>query len=104
MSSNASNDFGEHLVPEPQPSKAKPDDPMYMPFLHGPRVCPGKKFAQVEFVAVIATIFREWRVEPRSSTELQYMKESLSRAEFNMTPKLWKPEKAGVRWVRRGES
>lgn len=104
MTSAASNDFGEHLMPEPQPSKAKPEAPVYMAFLHGPRVCPGKKFGQVEFVAVIATIFKDWRVEPRSDKELQFMKESLEYAEFNMTPKLYKSEKAGVRWVRRGEA
>ncbi|KAF1982728.1 cytochrome P450 monooxygenase-like protein [Aulographum hederae CBS 113979] len=29
----------------------------------GARVCPGKKFSQVEFVAVMATVFRKWRIE-----------------------------------------
>jgi hypothetical protein len=27
-------------------------------------VCPGKKFSQVEFVAIMAGLFRDWRVEP----------------------------------------
>ena len=35
-----------------------------MPWAAGPRVCPGRKFAQVEFVAVIATLFRRHRVRP----------------------------------------
>lgn len=30
----------------------------------GTRDCPGKKFSQVEFVATIATLFLDWRVDP----------------------------------------
>ncbi|TGJ78612.1 hypothetical protein E0Z10_g10154 [Xylaria hypoxylon] len=30
----------------------------------GARDCPGRKFSQVEFVATIASLFRDWRVEP----------------------------------------
>lgn len=36
----------------------------FIPFASGPRVCPGAKFAQVEFVAVIARIFRHHRCSP----------------------------------------
>lgn len=36
----------------------------FMPFAWGQRVCPGKKFAQVELVAALAVFFRDWRVEP----------------------------------------
>ncbi|KAI1633050.1 hypothetical protein F4809DRAFT_655427 [Biscogniauxia mediterranea] len=28
------------------------------------RDCPGRKFSQVEFVATIASLFRDWRVDP----------------------------------------
>ncbi|MCJ1318707.1 hypothetical protein MMC15_004037 [Xylographa vitiligo] len=34
----------------------------YIPWADGPRNCPGQKFARVEFVAVIATLFRNARV------------------------------------------
>ena len=34
-----------------------------MAFSEGARACLGKKFAQVEFVAVIAAIFSKFRVE-----------------------------------------
>ena len=37
----------------------------FIPWAEGPRICPGKKFAQVEFVAVLATLLRKWRVRPR---------------------------------------
>ncbi|KAI1485519.1 hypothetical protein F5X96DRAFT_659588 [Biscogniauxia mediterranea] len=30
----------------------------------GARDCPGRKFSQVEFVATIASLFRDWRVNP----------------------------------------
>jgi cytochrome P450 len=29
---------------------------------YGPRVCPGKKFSQVEYIAVLATILRGYRI------------------------------------------
>lgn len=29
----------------------------------GPRICPGAKMSQVEFVSVFATIFSRWKVE-----------------------------------------
>lgn len=36
----------------------QPPDGLYTPFVTGPRVCPAKKFAQVEWVVVIAQLFR----------------------------------------------
>lgn len=36
----------------------------YFPWSEGPQNCPGKKFAQVEFVAVIACLFKSLRVKP----------------------------------------
>ncbi|PVH74538.1 cytochrome P450 [Cadophora sp. DSE1049] len=40
-----------------QPPKGR-----FIPWASGPRVCPGKKFAQVEFVAVMARLFRRHKV------------------------------------------
>ncbi|KAL9060602.1 MAG: hypothetical protein Q9162_000553 [Coniocarpon cinnabarinum] len=37
----------------------------YFPWAEGARNCPGRKFAQVEFVATIATLLRHARVEPK---------------------------------------
>jgi cytochrome P450 len=37
---------------------------VFLPWAGGPRVCPGKKFAQVEFIAVIARLFRRHQVKP----------------------------------------
>ncbi|KAF2418232.1 hypothetical protein EJ08DRAFT_552309, partial [Tothia fuscella] len=35
----------------------------FAPWASGPRVCPGRKFARVEFVATISTLFRGARIE-----------------------------------------
>lgn len=36
----------------------------FVAWSEGVRICPGKKFSQVEFVASIVAIFRDWKVEP----------------------------------------
>jgi cytochrome P450 len=36
----------------------------FMPWSGGPRICPGMKMAQVEFVATVAALFRGAVVEP----------------------------------------
>lgn len=36
----------------------------FVAWADGARDCPGKKFAQIETDATIATLFRAWRVEP----------------------------------------
>ncbi|XMA08663.1 hypothetical protein WAI453_001454 [Rhynchosporium graminicola] len=47
---------GEEMI---QPPKGR-----FLAWASGPRICPGKKFSQVEFVAVMATLFRRLRVVP----------------------------------------
>lgn len=37
---------------------------IFLPWSSGPRICPGMKMSQVEFVATIATLFRHARCEP----------------------------------------
>ncbi|KAG8159133.1 hypothetical protein KVR01_010794 [Diaporthe batatas] len=36
----------------------------FLPWSDGIRDCPGKKFSQVEAVATLAALFRDWRVDP----------------------------------------
>jgi cytochrome P450 len=36
----------------------------FVPWSSGPRVCPGKKFAQVEFVAAVVSLFKNHEVRP----------------------------------------
>lgn len=41
----------------------------FLPWVTGPRVCPGKKFAQVEFVATLAACMRNHRVSAVADAE-----------------------------------
>jgi len=41
-----------------------PQSGSFIAWSEGVRVCPGEKFAQIEFVAAMAGILREWRVDP----------------------------------------
>jgi len=38
-------------------------DGVYVPWSHGERLCPGKRFSQVELAAVVAVLFRKCGVE-----------------------------------------
>ena len=79
-----------------------------IPWVQGPRVCPGKKFAQVEFVAVMATCLRNHRVypvvEPEESKEQtqQRVLETLRDSDPGVTPtlKMLHPERVRLRWVK----
>lgn len=37
----------------------------FLPWAYGQRICPGKKFSQVELVAALAMMFRDHRVNPQ---------------------------------------
>jgi len=41
----------------------QPPKGTYLPWSAGPRVCPGQKMAQVEFTAILLTLFRRNRIE-----------------------------------------
>ena len=44
-------------------SLLRPAKGSYYPFSEGPRACLGRRFAQVEILAVLAVIFKDWSVE-----------------------------------------
>lgn len=60
-SDSASGDIGTRLSHE---RLLVPPKGAYFAWSEGARGCPGKKFAQVEFVATMATLFRSHRVQP----------------------------------------
>ncbi|PGH11916.1 hypothetical protein AJ79_04608 [Helicocarpus griseus UAMH5409] len=84
-----------------------PEKPVYMPWMFGPRVCPGKKFSQVEFVAVVAHILSEYRIEVlrRDGESEEAARERLvgvlNEKFFDIGTHLRRPEDAGVRFVKR---
>jgi len=49
--------------PDTAPSLYRPPKGAYMPFSDGYRSCLGRRFAQVEILAVLAVIFKTWSVE-----------------------------------------
>ncbi|KAI1262025.1 cytochrome P450 [Xylariaceae sp. FL1019] len=86
-----------------------PETGTFMPWASGPRVCPGKKFAQVEFVAVIAYLFGNYRVRPvlekgetleQAKARVQEVVED-SSLEASPTLKMRHPEKVALVWSSR---
>jgi hypothetical protein len=67
----------------------------------------GKKFSQVEFVAVIATLLSRFRLKPsapNTKSEAEAAKVLLEVVDDSMnviTPKMRRPEDAGVVFVKR---
>ena len=84
-----------------------PKSTVYVPWGVGPRVCPGKKFSQVEFVAVIACLLRGYRLRPaRGDDEVEQkargrLLEVVRNSQFKITPKMRRPEDASIVLERR---
>jgi cytochrome P450 len=82
----------------------QPPPGAFVPWASGPRVCPGKKFAQVEFVAVIARLFLKYRVRPKidvDETREQAEKRILACIEdsvLNITLHMRHPESIKLIW------
>ena len=77
----------------------------YLPWGVGPRSCPGKKFAQVEFVAVIAHLFRRHRVRAvleQPGETMEAVKKRifgvLEDSALELTTKMNHPEKVKLLW------
>jgi len=79
-----------------------------MPWAWGQRACPGKKFSQVELVAALAVLFRDWRVEvvPREGESVEGARERAWRAslvvdhEGHMLHEMVRPEGVALKWIR----
>ena len=120
------NGYGAHLSPRwgPDADKFKPsrfvkpsekgveslhvpDIGMFLPWIGGPRVCPGKKFSQVEFVAIVAQILSQYRIEPlpkQAEDDESARRRLLSVLDdkfFHISAHLKRPDDAGVRFVPR---
>jgi cytochrome P450 len=79
----------------------------YLPWSGGPRSCPGQKMSQVEFVAVMLTLFKRCRAAPvvkeGESVEdarrrfVDLMEDSQPRLTLQMN----RPQDLALRWLRR---
>ena len=71
------------------------------------RNCPGKKFAQVEFVAVMARLFRDHKVEPvRKGREsegeaLNRVKDVVGDSWVGLLLEMPRIKEVAVRWQKR---
>jgi cytochrome P450 len=78
----------------------------FLPWSGGPRVCPGMKFSQVEFVAVFATLFRSARCEPlrRAGETGEQARKRVEGIMANSVSKLTlqvrDPKGVMLRWIR----
>lgn len=84
----------------------EPPKDIFLPWSGGPRICPGMKMSQVEFVATMAMLFRHTRCEalPIDGKETQeeiqarlwkMMDESISKLSLQVKD----PQKVQLRWV-----
>jgi cytochrome P450 len=79
----------------------------YVPWSDGARVCPGKKFGQVEFVASMVSLFREHRVEvvPESGESVEMARERVLGvvldSRVTLLLQMRRPESVALRWVER---
>jgi cytochrome P450 len=79
----------------------------FLPWSGGPRVCPGQKMSQVEFVAVVMTLFRTCRAEPvlaggeSMETARKRLIETTQDSQPRLTLQMNRPQDVKLRWVRR---
>ena len=87
-----------------------PEGAMFIAWVFGARVCPGKKFSQVEFVAVIAHMLSLYTVElakDESETNETAKRKLLSVMDdryFNVSVHFKRPDDAAIRLVRRASA
>ncbi|KAL9599042.1 MAG: hypothetical protein Q9219_004076 [cf. Caloplaca sp. 3 TL-2023] len=79
----------------------------FIPWADGPRVCPGQKFAQVEFVAVLASLLDEYKVGPAlqtGETEQDGRNVLMNMVEDSaitaITLQMREPRKRALRWEK----
>jgi cytochrome P450 len=81
----------------------------FLPWATGQRVCPGKKFSQVEIVAVLAYIFRDYTVQPelRTGESLEQARERIFETsltidhEGKILHEMRHPESIALTWTKR---
>ena len=80
---------------------------MYIAWVFGARVCPGKKFSQVEFVAVIAHMLSVYQIElvkddwKTMGSARGKLMNVLDEKYFNVSAHMKRPHDASIRLVRR---
>ncbi|KAK1994420.1 cytochrome P450 [Colletotrichum falcatum] len=89
------------------PQFVTPPRGTYLPWASGPRMCPGQKMSQVEFVSVLATLFRRCAVgpAPRAGESEERARRRLAELTRDSQPVLTlqmrRPDEVRLRWTRR---
>jgi len=85
----------------------EPEAGTFIPWADGPRACVGRKFSQVEFVAVLASLFRQYRVRPvrgNGESERDGKRALLSMVNGSaisaITLQMQEPRSRSLRWVK----
>ena len=79
----------------------------FVPWSGGPRVCPGQKMSQVEFVAVMAAIFRRYTVAPvlekgeTVEAAKQRLREVMEDSQPRLTLQMNRPRDVKLKWSKR---
>jgi cytochrome P450 len=80
---------------------------VFFPWAFGKNVCPGKRFSQVELVAVMSTLFKNHYVEPvpekEESMDIARERVGILAKDIKQTllHEMGEPEKVAVRWFKR---
>lgn len=80
----------------------------YIPWAEGPRICPGKKFSQVEYVAVIARLLRNHTIDVVKNSDeskeqaCERVLSVIRDSDVKITLQMRNPESTKLRFVRRG--
>ncbi|GJC87635.1 putative cytochrome P450 CYP13A1 [Colletotrichum liriopes] len=89
------------------PQLMTPPRGAFLPWSGGPRMCPGQKMSQVEFVTVIATLFRKCTAEPvpRKGESMEQARQRLLALTQDSQPivtlQMKRPKDVHLRWTRR---
>ena len=86
---------GPDKRPDTAASLFRPAKGAYIPFSEGYRSCLGRRFAQVEILAVLAVIFKTWSVELDVSDDIS--EDELVNASTEMKTGAWKKADAKAR-------
>ena len=84
-----------------------PEKGTFIAWSEGARSCPGKKFAQVEFVATMAAVFRKFRAEPVLKTgetpaaARKRVLDVVKDSNVELLLQMRDPDSVRVKWSRR---
>lgn len=77
----------------------------FVPWFEGVRVCPGKKFAQVDFVAAMTALFRTHHVNPivHSGEDIGHARQRILHmvmdSNMGLLLQLRNPSSVSLKWI-----